>query len=120
MILQTDVETDTARTLMNAGLNLEDTISALMDMVAAGIQRPGSWEREWVRLALGGECLAPAPKRKAAGKVSKDLLLTCPACATPNFTLRGLRAHRCAARLGLQLTQAEVSAAVAQAKGGAQ
>jgi hypothetical protein len=116
MILQTDVDNDTARTLQKAGLKLGDTATRLLDMVASGIERPGSWERDWVLLALGEQCLAGSSKLKKP----VESLVRCPACATPNFTLRGLRAHRCAARLGLQLTQAEVSAAVAQAKGGAQ
>ena len=119
MILQMDVDNDTARTLQKAGLKLGDTAARLLDAVASGIERPGSWERSWVLLALGEQCLAPVPKRKAAGKASKELLLTCPACGKPSFTPRGLRAHHCPARLRLQLTQAEVSAAVAQAKGGA-
>jgi len=120
MILQTDVDNATAREIAAAGLDLDATIRTLLETAAVGLQRPGCWEREWVRLALGEECFTQAPKRKAAEKVPAGLLVTCPACATPNFTLRGLRAHRCAARLGLQLTEAEVKTAVAMPKRGAQ
>ena len=48
--------------------------------------------------------------------MSAELILTCPLCAQPGFTIRGLRAHRCPGASGTQikrpLTKAEWQAAI--------
>lgn len=60
MMIQIEVDNETARVITASGMDLDETIRTLLDTAAVGLQRPGCWERGWLSLVLGDECFAQA------------------------------------------------------------
>ena len=71
MMIQIEVDNETARTITTAGIRIETVIQILLSHLYDGLDRPGSWEHSWVEQTFGEDYIAQNDfRRKVAAALS--------------------------------------------------